>query len=189
MPKYDFDPEFIRDIVFGDLRAADYDHITVIVHHEPIPFKDEVLMGLTVTVPDTAPVVVKEVLNLKRIAQEDLERTVWATYNGIARKMSFRLFEKDPRIGLPLAEGFPNCPLFDPPYIQAPIRNYLKEKGGDGIWKKKPETVEVKKTLTTCHFCDSPIHPYGGSRRLGVWCGGNAGFAHEDCAPWVTPRH
>lgn len=189
MPKYDFDPEFIRDIVFGDLRAADYPDIFVAVHHDPVPFTEEVTVGLSVSAKGGAPITAKEVLNLKRIAQGDLERTVWSAFHGLARKMSFKLFEHDPRIGLPLAEGFPNCPLFDPPYIQAPIRNYLMEKGGDGIWKKKPETIEVKKTLTTCPFCENPIHPYGNSRRLGVWCGGNVGFAHEECAPWVTPRH
>lgn len=188
MSSFDFDPEFIREIVFGDLRASDYTHITVTVQHEPIPFKDEILLGLTVTMAEAPPIAAKEVMNLKRIAREDLERSIWATYHGIARKMSFRLFEKDPRIGLPLAEGFPNCPLFDPPYIRAPIRNYLM-KGGDGIWKKQPETVAVLKTLTTCPFCETPMHPFEGSRRLGLWCGGNVGFAHEECAKWVTPRH
>ena len=188
MPKYDFDPEFIRDIIFGDVRASDHPQIKVTIYHEPIPFKDEVLVGVGVEVPDLRPVVVREVLNLKRIPAEDLERTVWSAYHSIARKMSFRLFEKDPRIGLGLSDRFPNCPLFDPPYIRAPIRTYLK-KGGDGIWKREPETVEVLRTLTTCHICETSIHPYEGSRRLGVWCGGNVGFAHEDCAPWVTPRH
>lgn len=188
MPRYDFDPEFIRDIVFGDVRAADYTGVEVSVQHEPVPFKEEVVVGLSVSVNGATPHVAKEVLRYKCIPQEDLERAVWTKFYSIARKMSFMLFENDPRIGLPLDDGFPNSPLFDPPYIQAPIRNYLM-KGGDGIWKKKPETIEVTRNLTTCPFCDEAIHPYGGSRRLGIWCGGNVGFAHEDCAPWVTPRH
>lgn len=189
MPKYDFDPEFIRDIVFGDLVYQDHPTIVVTILHEPVPFKEEVMLGLSVSVEGSTPRVVKEILNLKRISGSDIENSVWRKYHEIARKMSYHLFEKDPRIGLALKGGFPNCPLFDPPYIRAPIRNYLEEKGGDGIWKKSPETIEVKKTLTTCPFCETPIHPYGGSRRLGLWCGGNVGFAHEGCAPWVTPRY
>jgi hypothetical protein len=188
MPKYDFDPEFIRDIVLGDLQATDCPSVTITVHHEPLPLNDEVVLGLSVK-SSSGTVTGKEVLSLKRVAREDAERTVWSAYHSIARKLSFKLFEQDPRIGLPLNDGFPNCPLFDPPYLIHPIRNHLREKGGDANWKQKPEVQEVKKTLTTCPFCEMPIWPYGGSRRPGVWCGGNVGFAHEECASWVKPRH
>lgn len=188
MSSFDFDPEFLISIAMGDLSAKDYPHIKIEALYEPQPFRNEVVAGLKVSIEPDVMWTIREALNTKRIAHEDMERTMWEMYHGIARKMSFRLFEKDPRIGLPLAEGFPNCPLFDPPYLRAPIRTYLM-KGGDGVWKKQPDTVEVKKTLTTCPFCQDSIHPFDGSRRLGLWCGGNVGFAHEECAPWVTPRH
>lgn len=189
MPKYDFDPEFIRDIVLGEVQVGDCPNVKITVLHEPVPLMEEVVLGISVEASGIPPVTGKEVLNLKRVAQGDAERTVWSAYHSIARKLSFKLFEYDPRIGLPLSEEFPNCPLFDPPYLIHPIRNHLREKGGDAEWKRKPEVQAVKKTLTTCPFCEMPIWPYGGSRRTGVWCGGNVGFAHEDCAPWVTPRH
>lgn len=188
MPRFDFDPELIVGIILGDLSAADYPSLSVTPLYEPHPFKDEMVLGLTVSIGPVQGQTVREVLVTKYIDPWDLERTAWATYHSAARKISFKLFEQDPRIGLPLSEGFPDCPLFDPPYLAAPYLNYLREKGGDGIWKKKPETIEVRKHLTTCPFCESPIYPYGGSRKVGVWCGGNVGFAHEDCAPWVTPR-
>jgi hypothetical protein len=187
MPKYDFDPDLIVSIVLGDLSPENCPGVKIIVRHQPVPFKDEVAVGLTVEAGGD-PITAQDVLSLKRVAVEDVERTVWSAYHGVARKMSRWLYEKDPRIGLSLAEGFPNCPLFDPPYLAAPIRNYLQQKGGDGIWKKQPETVNVREILTTCPFCKGSIYPYNGSRRLGVWCGGNLGFVHEDCAPWVTPR-
>lgn len=188
MPRYDFDPELIVGIVLGDLSATDYPSLAVVPLYEPHPFKDEMVLGLTVSIGPVQGQTVREVLSLKRVAPEDVELLVWRTYHSIARKMAFKLFEQDPRIGISLSENFPDCPLFDPPYIQAPIRNYLM-KGGDGIWKKKPETLEVKDTLTTCPLCNRHIHPFDGSRELGVWCGGNLGFAHENCAPWVTPCH
>jgi hypothetical protein len=189
MPKIDIDPEFIVSIVLGDLNAPDYPDLSVTVLRETHPFKDEMVLGLSVSLGPVQNHAIREVLHLKRVPPEDLERTVWQTYYNVARKMAFKLFEIDPRIGLPLSENFPNCPLFDPPYLAAPYRNYLKERGGDAVWKRKPETIEVKKTLTTCPRCDEPIHPYEGSRKPGVWCGGNLGFAHEECVPWVAPRH
>lgn len=188
MSSFDFDPEFLVSIAMGDLSAKDYSHIKVEPLYEPQPFRNEAVVGLKVSIEPEVNWTIRESVNLKKIASDDVERSIWATYHGIARKMSLRLFEHDPRIGLPLAEGFPNCPLFDPPYLWAPIRTYLM-KGGDKKWKEQPDTVDIKKTLTTCPFCQDSIHPFNGSRRLGLWCGGNVGFAHGECAPWVTPRH
>lgn len=187
MPRVDIDPDFITSIVMGDVTPTDCPQVRVTVLHEAVPFKDEVVLGLCVSVGPVQNLTVREVLSLKRVAFEDVERTVWRVYFDLARKMAFKLFEHDPRIGLPLSENFPDCPLFDPPYLAAPYRNYLKERGGDAQWKRKPETLEVKRTLTVCPRCDEHMHPYEGSRKPGVWCGGNLGFAHEECVPWVTP--
>lgn len=188
MPRVDIDPEFITSIVLGDVTPQNHPHLSVTVIHEPHPFTQQTVLGLTVSIGPVQGHTIREVFSTKKVPQEDLEREIWRSYYEIARKMAYKLFEEDPRIGLSLSEHFPDCPLFDPPYLAAPYRNYLREKGGDGIWKKKPETLEVKRTLTTCPRCEEPMHPFGGSRKPGVWCGGNLGFLHEECAPWVTPR-
>ena len=189
MSKFDPDPELVLSIVLGDVAPSDYPGITVGVLYQYDVFREEMILGLNVKVESVSQeFVLREVLSRKTLAQSnvDTEQAIWRVYHSIAKKMSSKLFEHDPRIGLPMNVKFPDCPLFDPSYITHPYCQYLVEKRSG----KTPTAVaEVIRVLTTCPFCQGRIHPFGDSRRPGVWGGGNVGFVHEDCAPWVTPRY
>lgn len=186
-----FDPLVLQSVVLGDLEPADI-QLKVDVVFEAKPFTTDYLLGITVTKPDGSDVRVKELIPARDLhASRDKKVLVWSALHKMARKLSFQLFEVDPRIGLPLTTNtvvrFPSSPLFDPPYIQAPFPRYLCEVY-DRDERLKPEEAEVSRQLKTCPFCETAIYPFNGSRKPGVWCGGNVGFAHEACAPWVTPR-
>lgn len=190
MPLRDADPDIIRGIVLGDLEPADILPLKVEVIWEAKPFTSDIVLGLTVVKGDGGTVRLKELLSQKLLmaSNTDPDTVIWRSYHAMARKMSFQLFEADPRIGLPLTSNsmvpFPSSPLFDPPYITAPYPRYLCT-----LTPMTPEESEVASRLKHCPFCMGWIHPFGNSRRPGVWCGGYVGFSHEECAPWVTPRH
>lgn len=191
MPLRDADPDIIRGIVLGDLEPADILPMRVDVVFEAKPFTSDIVLGLTVVKGDGSTVKLKELLSLKLLTASNLDpdTVVWRSYHAMARKLSFQLFEADPRIGLPLTSNsmvpFPNSPLFDPPYITATYAKYLCLTKDTRL---SPAETQVSLSLTRCPFCESAIYPFGGARRPGVWCGGNVGFAHEECAPWVKPR-
>jgi len=187
----DPDPDLIRGVVLGDLEPADILPLRVDVVALPVPLSTDYLFGLSVIKADGGTVKIKERMAVKVLTEsnQDPDTVIWQTYHTMARKLSYQLFEVDPRIGLPLTSNsmvpFPNSPLFDPPYITATYAKYLCLTKDTRL---SPEEVQVSISLTRCPFCETPIYPFGGSRKPGVWCGGNVGFAHEDCAPWVLPR-
>lgn len=188
MAAFSPDLDLVVSIVLGDVNATDIPQILITPLYESVGFQPHKTLGLTVTIKDGTVLgpglaidkvlTIRDVLVTKNIAPEDLETQVWRVYHVIARKMSFQLFEDDPRIGLPLDSGFPDCPLFDPPYIKLPYAEYFSPRIAS-----QPDLVEVYNTLTTCPFCSRSL-----IGRTTVWCGGNVGFAHQACAPWVTPK-
>lgn len=196
MPKFDFDPDLIVSIVLGDLSPTDCPGIKITAIYQYDIFKEDAVLGIEVLVDAVNQrFITREVLPRIVMAsiESDLDRMIWGIYHNLARKLSFKLFEYDPRIGLPLSIKFPDCPLFDPPYIVVPYQNYLgggpKPQGKVSNSTNITKYNDVSNTLTTCPFCQGRIHPFEGGIYPGVWCGGNVGFAHEDCAPWVVPRH
>ena len=183
MPKFDFDEELISGIVLGDL-PSDCPNVRVTPLYEPTPFKPEMVLGLSVeaTVVSTKDVlsrVVREILVTKTIPDREIDQEAWKVYIGIARKLAPHLYEADPRIGLPQNGGFPDCPLFDPPYVVESYRTYL----GNGFNYETPiEILDAARILRTCPLCN------GGMGSQGVWGGGNLAFVHRECAPWIVPK-
>lgn len=192
MPNYDFDAnrDLILSIILGDLNPDGLKErgVGINVQYRYDTFTEEVVLGIQVTVERVQKNFnVREVIQRMALAQSNMdpEQLIWRTYHALARKMSRTLFEFDPRIGLPLNDRFPDCPLFDPPNVGLPYAKYLNMTDPERALSSMRETFI---SLTTCPFCQGRIHPYDGSHKKGVWCGGNVGFAHEACAPWVTPR-
>jgi hypothetical protein len=119
----------------------------------------------------------------------DQFRLISQTYYRIARKMARSLFENDPRIGLYLITQFPDCPLFDPPYIENTYRFYLTQV--EAMMSRAD--LDARKNLQTCPFCQGPMFCIGlphvhTAAEGGIWCGGTVGFAHPSCAPWVAAQ-
>jgi len=193
MPNYDFDAnrELILSIILGDVNPDGLKElgVGVLLQYQYDTFTEGVVLGIQVTVDRARKNFnAREVIHRMDLTQTNMdpEQLIWRTYHELARKMSRTLFEYDPRIGLPLNDRFPDCPLFDPPYINLPYQNYL---GGKSKLQGNKVFDETFTTLTTCPFCQGRLSrdPTTGIY-LGVWCGGNVGFAHDSCAPWVTPR-
>lgn len=189
MPNYDFDAnrELILSIILGDVNPDGLKElgVRIVPQYQYDTFAEGVVLGIQVAVDRAHKNFnIREVIHRMDLTQTNMdpEQLIWRTYHALARKMSRTLFEFDPRIGLPLNDRFPDCPLFDPPYITHPYQTYL------GLQRNKVFD-ETFTTLTTCPFCQGRLFgvPVTGVNP-GVWCGGNVGFAHEACAPWVTPR-
>jgi hypothetical protein len=188
------DPDFevVEALVFGDLDPRECP-LKVAFLWDAKPFSSDMMVGIKVTKTDGGELKVKDVVPLKLLLDNSngSQEAIWDIYLALARKLSFQLFELDPRIGLPLTTNsmvpFPNSPLFDPPYITTTYVRYLCD-AYDRDERLKPEEAQVSRQLKQCPFCERSIRPFGKSREPGVWCGGNVGFAHEECAPWVTPR-
>jgi hypothetical protein len=183
---YDFaaNQDILLGIVLGDLDPdiLESKGLTLTLQNWREPFGNSFSLGLELVVNNQALEPPKKFCIREAVLLHDMEnfhlggeQFIWKTYHSIARKISRKLFEVDPRIGMPLTKKFPDCPLFDPPYIETPYEHYLTGKGPSGVFT----------TLTTCHFCMQRIYPYGDGVLPGLWCGGNVGFAHEDCAPWA----
>lgn len=104
---------------------------------------------------------------------------VFGTLEAMAGKLAPHLFEFDPRIGMPLDDQFPECPLFDPGLMRAGIKRALRHlrRGDDPV---DEETEKLAESLGVCPLC-------GGASLVqeSVWGGGNLGFVHPECAPWI----
>ena len=96
---------------------------------------------------------------------------IGATLQEMAQKLSPKLYEQDPRRGLPLSLGeeFPRSPLFD--RIGLNPRDHAVRMSSRG-----------RDTFNVCPFCEDVNTPQS------IWCGGNVGWSHTKCAPWITPR-
>lgn len=132
----------------------------------------------------------------------DAEKVAFEGIKHMAYKLSPSLYEFDPRIGMNLAEEldwlptrFPSCPLFDPP---SPIRRpttgfqYYRQVSKWCQDNRLPRTSHPGGTPLDegCVFCRESViaHPFPEEI---IWGGGNIGWVHRYCAPWVdgeTPR-
>lgn len=173
------------DIVFGDLNAEDYPWLEVTTSPEDIPFSPHIKIHLDVTDkrPNGQRYTATETISTFHINKSEPERLefLMRVIERMARTLSVRLFEIDPRIGLPLYPDFPSCPLFDPPYVTEPYKDIFHNPNPNS-------NHPAKQALLRCAFCQRQlffVSTYRNEHRPAVWCGGNVGFAHNECAPWV----
>lgn len=109
----------------------------------------------------------------------EAEPFVFGTLEAMAGKLAPHLFEYDPRIGMPLSEQFPECPLFDPSLMRAGVKRALRHlQRGDAQVPR--ETLELADSIGKCPLCGSASVVLES-----VWGGGNLGFVHAECAPWI----
>lgn len=100
------------------------------------------------------------------------------------------LFEVDPRIGRGLDESFPRSPLLDPPgdlHLKLPL---LAKK-----MKSEPQHLPEARSRFFCPLCSRPLFPHDAHDFLKemkevsvIWGGGNLGWVHACCAPWVSEK-
>jgi hypothetical protein len=118
------------------------------------------------------------------------ERFALSVFSDLARRFAPTFYEIDPRIGLSM-EGakFPMSPLFDPsggsqrPTFCFDIYKKISDwSGGDTSQRfRYPENLPG----CECVFCRESVVAHEFPEDV-IWGGGNVGWVHSDCAPWIT---
>lgn len=124
------------------------------------------------------------------------ENFVLKTLKEMAQKCAPSLYEIDPRIGMFHIDGpkpIPECPLFDSikPIERASTayQVYQREWSNSSSGMRQPV---LHKVAFPCVFCSisvldtnpSSLFRVATENRV-VWGGGNIGWVHRQCAPWI----
>lgn len=113
----------------------------------------------------------------------------------LASRLAPKLFELDPRIGVSFWDcvfskgdmklAFPLSPIFDPPPpAPIPTTPILHMRGiAEGSTLGDRHRPDVR-----CPFCQLRITNLLERDEVAWWGGGNLGWVHAKCAPWITQR-
>lgn len=118
------------------------------------------------------------------------EMVVVQAFVDMARKFAPHFYEIDPRIGLSMCvPGFPESPLFDPPEggLQSPtyclsLYKRITEWCMGNVGQR--HLYPHKHQGTECVFCHESVVVHEVPEEI-VWGGGNTGWVHHRCAPWI----
>jgi hypothetical protein len=187
MSASNIDLSLLEDIVLGDLSGMDHG-IQVEITTTPVQFQPQLFTSMYVKIPkkpNPISAVVKESIPLGNIPPSEKEAFAFFVryIHEMARKLSYQLFEHDPRIGMRFHEDFPNSPLFDPPYVTTTFKEWNQQV------RRRGYKDDMTEALAKCPFCNryfTEVELFSVYPPV-VWCGGNVGFSHTHCAPWVTP--
>lgn len=159
-------------VIWGDLQPENHRNVQVAwTFRQKSPIDKDYIFGITVEVAgQAASIKARKIVPEAEIvgATEKLPGFVRNTLITLARQVSPRLYETDPRKGLSvdLGKDFPQCPLFDrPDYDPRDIAMRFKK---NKMWEP-----------FRCPFCTTLMSG------TAIWCGGNVSWAHPDCAPWI----
>jgi hypothetical protein len=118
----------------------------------------------------------------------EAEMIILMAFEELARRFAPHLYEIDPRIGFTLnMESFPSSPLFDPQDRKQNPTFCLKmlkqiTKLHESPWMDS-SIDRVSHPETACVFCKNYV--LQDSPDQIVWGGGNVGWVHCGCAPWI----
>jgi len=197
----------IEEIVLGDLtfRAIPWVEVTYSFEREGITNNHSLTLRVRIR-PEFLPPgltwkkeplwVAKEIINGHKFASpsmNDSEEVVFQSFKKLAEKLAPSFYEIDPRIGLSFAgETFPNSPLFDPPL------NIRRPSTGFHHYRKTVDWAEKHRlpltsapasapTVDNCALCQESVIQSPDPETI-VWGGGNVGWVHLECAPWIEDR-
>ena len=117
------------------------------------------------------------------------ETFILESFTDLARRFSFNFYELDPRIGVAISSPLLSSPLFDPMDVERdPLfcsnlhRSILEWESYSSQSYSHPLISEPS---TKCIFCTESVLRYSKPEEV-HWGGGNLGWVHRACAPWVT---
>lgn len=154
--------------LWGDLNPEDTPDIQTVWRYEFRPGQSTHLYTLSVDGDNLESPLVTRVFSQKAAWDSGGFRTVMLS---LAKSVAPRLYEHDPRTGLGITLGgaFPVSPLFDRPDYNVGLNAQLfTEK----------DHYEGER----CPFCSLL------NDDASLWAGGNVGWAHTSCTPWIAPR-
>lgn len=154
--------------LWGDLDPSDTPGIQAVWKIEPRAEQSTFLYTLTIDGEELEQPIIARAFCQKHTGNQLGFRAVMLD---LAKFVAPRLYEYDPRtgIGITLGGEFPVSPLFDRPNYNVGLEAQLfTEK----------EHYEGER----CPFCNFF------NNESSVWGGGNVGWTHASCAPWIVPR-
>lgn len=119
------------------------------------------------------------------------EAVVLGVFESLARRFAPNFYEIDPRIGYTMQDStFPVSPLFDPELQTAQhpsiafnayqrVTTWCK-----GDLNSRFRYPGLRNSQTDCVFCHQNVLAHEIPKEI-VWGGGNIGWVHDDCAPWI----
>jgi hypothetical protein len=124
-------------------------------------------------------------------SQQEAESAILRHFESIAQKLAPSLFEIDPRIGKTILFPFDRCPLFDPgENSRTPFfgHSFFQKIFG---WAKENHlpvsSYPGEIPITPCPFCGRGVIGDSSPRDI-YWGGGNIGWIHGECGPWLFRR-
>lgn len=200
-------PDLIEEYVLGWIPARDIPFISVVTTLNREGISNNIQIGLTVTVlskeiPAGRPWKKGDTqfgqrrtipgtrfgpqMNLGQ-TDEDHQETILSAFTDLARSLAPHLFELDPRIGLPIdSSWFPMTPLFDPMVFHHPPFG-----NGWSVWYLAHQEASLSNTpqripdgVSHCVFCGLSVLKDADPGGV-VWGGGNIGWVHHSCTPWI----
>ena len=200
MPKLiDIDQDMLVGLVLGDLFLTEKQYpwlgISAIYSRLNL-FSGDWLLDLEVEIDIGKPKTyhIRDTIDLGTVPETEAIRLVYKRFIKMAQRLSYQLFEMDPRIGLYRTLNFPYSPLFDPPYLKQPYRIYLSEPLHQRpTYRGNAENRPPADILQRCPLCNCFTSNFSSNfgeinADAGVWGGANLGFVHPRCVPWITPR-
>jgi len=195
------DQRFLRTSVLGDLYQEEIRFLDFDVAHVREGISNNIVVYLTVRIltenlPSGTTWKFSEstfkktgrLSGSKFVSQskDDSAREIAQVIENLAYQISPYLYEVDPRIGRDIGENpFPESPLFDPTLeIRRPAHNasvYWKARAEDP--SPGPDAYEAQDS-DRCAFCSESVI-WAPSPEEILWGGGNLGWVHQICAPWI----
>lgn len=182
----------LEDAIWGDLDRYSIPWIkTKVTLIKPNLMKNDVTLEISVTIepdvmhPEEAKSNVRKVRRALSNLEEAMNTTdrILETILNMAEILAPKLYEVDPRIGLPLTGSdcldlsftrskniFPTSPLFDPPR-----KNLRQER----------ILFDQKRWTPICPFCNNEREMILRGDGDFYWGGGNINWVHSVCAPWI----
>lgn len=190
-------PEFdeLSALLWGDLDPTKFPRVKVIVGASRQPLGG-LELELQVNIRNSDLQIIDRIENKFSVSPKQCIQ--WGgvellhAFFDMSRRIAPRMYEYDPRIGRPLESPFPAFPLADP--LDLGITGDLDECIRAAITKTQVySSLEIEQDhspvggLAKCPFCQRVNFTRPGNKPS-IWCGGNVGFAHQECAPWVKPN-
>jgi hypothetical protein len=205
--------ELLTEALFGDVPKSawrrGFPAVDFLVSEDYMGLKANLSIEIVLTLRgEKSPIRVKRLISLHSLMTLSEATAISVIGDDVSKMIDTlrvpRVLERDPRIGMVFSNydpmtsmkyKWPRMPLCDvsggsprhlnPHLFVAASEVYLQ---ANALPRGVPRLVPNEKFA--CPFCgaNNLVECQAESPQSVVWAGGNLGWVHSDCAPWLTPR-
>ena len=199
--------ELLVEALFGDIPKVAWERgfpeVFFTVSEDYLGLKANLSIDIVLFLRGEAtPLRVKRLIPIKSLMTLNEAAALYAIGDDVSKMVDMlrvpRVLERDPRIGMTLADpryatNWPRIPLCDlsaeTPRQLNPHSFVIASEAYLQALSTYPRKV-VPHERFACAFCGvgNLVECRAESPQSVVWAGGNLGWVHSDCAPWLAPR-